>query len=93
MFVEIRNPFAVELLNYRVTHFENYPEKAYSRWRHGRADWTQGPKPAEHTIVELELRPSGRTIKQTVSLLLTNAKAPITAIPIPSADAKQFSVQ
>jgi hypothetical protein len=31
--------------------------------------------------------------KQTVSLLLTNAKAPITAIPIPSADAKQFSVQ
>ena len=41
MFVEIRNPFAVELLNYRVTHFENYPEKAYSRWRRGRADWTQ----------------------------------------------------
>ena len=31
--------------------------------------------------------------KQTVSLLLTNAKAPITAIPIPSLDAKQFSAQ
>ena len=32
MFVEIRNPFAVELLNYRVTHFENYPEKAFMRF-------------------------------------------------------------
>ena len=31
--------------------------------------------------------------KQTVSLLLTNAKAPITAIPIPSVDTKEFSVQ
>ncbi len=81
MFVEIRNPFAVELLNYRVTHFENHPEKALMRFamearegglmewmvhevrpRYNTADWTQGPKPAEDTIVELELRPSGRTI-------------------------------
>jgi hypothetical protein len=80
-FVEIHNPFAVELLNYRVTHFENYPEKAFMRFamearegglmewmahevrpRYNTANWTQGPKPAEHTIVELELRPSGRTI-------------------------------
>ena len=31
--------------------------------------------------------------KQTVSLLLTNAKAPITGISLPSVDAKEFSVQ
>ena len=31
--------------------------------------------------------------KQTVSLLLTNAKAPITGISLPSVDAKEFSVR
>ena len=35
----------------------------------------------------------GTSEKQTVSLLLTNAKAPVTAIPIRSADVKEFSVQ
>ena len=77
MFVEIRNPSAVELLNYRVTHCENSPEKVLMRFsmemregglmewmvhevrpRYNTADWTQGPKPAEHTILELELRPT-----------------------------------
>ena len=81
MFIEIRNPFAVELLNYRVTDFESYPEKALMRFemearegglmewmvhevrpRYNTADWAQGPKPVEHTIVELELRASERTI-------------------------------
>ena len=40
MFIEIRNPFAVELLNYRVTHFEITPRRPScdSRWRRGRAD-------------------------------------------------------
>ena len=79
MFVEIRNPSAVELLNYRVTHCENSPEKVLLRFsmemregglmewmvhevrpRYNTADWTQGPKPAEHTILELELRPVRR---------------------------------
>ena len=81
MFVEIRNPCAVELLNYRVTHCENSPEKVLMRFsmemregglmewmvhevrpRYNTADWTQGPKPAEHTILELELRPTRRNI-------------------------------
>ncbi len=31
MFVEIRNPSAVELLNYRVTHFESSPERTLIR--------------------------------------------------------------
>ena len=64
MFVEIRNPFAVELLNYRVTHFENYPEKAFMRFamvaREGRLD--AGPEAGGAHHRELELRPSGRTL-------------------------------
>ncbi len=32
MFVEIRNPYAVELLNYRVTHYENLPERVLIRF-------------------------------------------------------------
>ena len=81
MFVEIRNPSAVELLNYRVTHFENSPERVLMRFsmearegglmewmvhevrpRYNTADWTRGPKPAEDTVLELELRPVRRII-------------------------------
>ena len=81
MFVEIRNPSAVELLNYRVAHCENSPETALMRFsmearegglmewmvhevrpRYNTAHWTQGPKPAEGTILELELRSARRTI-------------------------------
>jgi hypothetical protein len=81
MFVEIRNPSAVELLNYRVVHCDNSPQKVLMRFsmearegglmewmvhevrpRYNTADWAQGPKPAEHTILELELRPARRII-------------------------------
>ena len=81
MFVEIRNPSAVELLNYRVTHYENLSESVLIRlsmekregglmeWmvhevrpRYSTADWTHGPKPAEDTVLELELRPVRRAI-------------------------------
>ncbi len=81
MFVEIRNPSAVEFLNYRVTECESSSEKVLIRcsmesregglmeWmvhearpRYNTADWTRGPRPAENTALELELRPVQRTI-------------------------------
>jgi hypothetical protein len=81
MFVEIRNPSAVELLNYRLAHCENSPEKVLMRFsmemregglmewmvhevrpRYNTADWTQGPKLAEDTVLELELRSVRRNI-------------------------------
>ena len=81
MFVEIRNPSAVELLNYRVTHYENLSEGVLMRFsmekregglmewmvhevrpRYSTADWTDGPKPAQDTVLELELRPVKRII-------------------------------
>ena len=81
MFVEIRNPSAVELLNYRVTHFEDSPERTLIRFsmearegglmewmvhevrpRYNTADWTQAPKPAKDTVLELELRPVQRIL-------------------------------
>jgi len=54
---------------------------------------------AEVLTLQFKVPPSaliadgGTPEKQTVSLLLTNAKAPITGIPIPSVDAKEFTVQ
>ena len=81
MFVEIRNPSAVELLNYRVTHCENSSESVLMRFsmekqegglmewmvhevrpRYNTADWSHGPKPAEETVLELELRLAKRVI-------------------------------
>ena len=81
MFVEIRNPSGVELLNYCMTHREVSPEKVHisfsmekregglMEWmmhavrpRYNTADWTQGPKPADGTVLELELRPVRRNI-------------------------------
>jgi hypothetical protein len=81
MFVEIRNPSAVELLNYRVTHYETFSESVLMRFsmekregglmewmvhevrpRYNTADWTHGSKPAEDTVLELELRPVQRII-------------------------------
>jgi hypothetical protein len=37
------------------------------------------------------LRADSASEKQTISLLLTNAKAPMMGVPVPSADAKAFS--
>ena len=81
MFVEIRNPSAVELLNYRLTRCEISAEKTVMRFsmearegglmewmvhevrpRYNTADWTRGSKPAQDTVLEMELRPVQRII-------------------------------
>jgi hypothetical protein len=57
------------------------------------------PGRAEVLTLQFKVPPSaliadgGTPEKQTVSLLLTNAKAPMTGIPIPSVESKEFTVQ
>jgi hypothetical protein len=57
------------------------------------------PGRAEVLTLQFKVPPSaliadgGTPEKQTVSLLLTNAKAPMTGIPIPSVETKDFTVQ
>ena len=57
------------------------------------------PGRAEILTLQFKVPPSaliadgGTAEKQTVSLLLTNAKAPMTGIPIPSVEGKEFTVQ
>jgi hypothetical protein len=57
------------------------------------------PGRAEVLTLQFKVPPSalmagaGTPEKQTVSLLLTNTKAPMTGIPIPSMEAKEFTVQ
>jgi hypothetical protein len=57
------------------------------------------PGRAEVLTLQFKVPPSaliadgGTPEKQTVSLLLTNAKAPMTRIPIPSVESKEFTVQ
>ena len=81
MFVEIRNPFGVELLNYRVTRCELSSQRALisfsmdvregglMEWmvhevrpRYNTTDWAAGPRHAEGTALELELRAVQRPI-------------------------------
>jgi hypothetical protein len=82
MFVEIRNPFAVELLNYRLTSCESSADNIFMRFsmearenglmewmvhevrpRYNTADWARGPRPAEDTILEFELRAVRRILE------------------------------
>ncbi len=75
MFVEIRNPYGVELLNYSMTRCEAAAQRTVlsfsmdrldggaMEWmvhevrpRHNTADWSRGPRRAEDTVLELELR-------------------------------------
>lgn len=81
LFVEIRNPYGVELLNYSVARCEATPQGVVlsfsmdrldgglMEWmvhevhpRHNTADWSRGPRHAEDTTLELELRPVRRIL-------------------------------
>ncbi|HEU4678149.1 MAG TPA: hypothetical protein VFS35_01430, partial [Terrimicrobiaceae bacterium] len=81
LFVEIRSPSGVELLNYSVAGYEASPQRVVvsfamdrldgglMEWmvhevrpRHNTADWLRGPRRADDTTLELELRPVRRIL-------------------------------
>ncbi len=68
---------------------EYAPAEIYASLVPGRAEIVT----LQFKVPPAALNPQGRPEKHTVTLLLTNAKAPLTGIPIPSLDVKEFGAQ